>query len=97
MFYNLYDFEFPAISLQRASNLKAKEKGLRHSPFQMFSDFLKSQGIFPLPKTHWRQDLSFYLLKISFLKTTLRVPIIIFEKWKHGYPSDCSGTQPTTT
>ena len=57
------------------------------SPFQMFSDFLKSQGIFPLRKTHGWQDLSSYLLKISFLMTTLRAPIIIFEKWKHGYPT----------
>ena len=55
------------------------------SPFQIFSDFVKSQGIFPLTKTHGRQDLPSYLLKISFLMTTFRAPILIFEKWNHGY------------
>ena len=53
--------------------------------FSFFSDFVKSQGIFPLTKTHGRQDLPSYLLKISFLMTTFRAPILIFEKWNHGY------------
>ena len=55
------------------------------SPFQMFSDFLKSWGMSPFPKTHRRQDLPSSLLKIRFVMATLTASFIIFEKWKQCY------------
>ena len=64
-------------------NLRRKDYVIFH--FQMFSDFFKSRGMFPLPKTHRGQDLPSYLLKINFLVVAFRAHIIIFEKGKYGF------------
>ena len=43
---------FPAISAPRDFKLEATEKALRHFSFSdVFSEFLKSRGMSPLPKT----------------------------------------------
>ena len=54
---------FPAISLPRAFTLEATEKGLRTSflLFRCFSDFSKSRGMSPLPKTHSLQGKPCFL------------------------------------